>query len=292
MPNADSAAVGRNSAVRRVLRGLLVANLIVVAAKIVVALQTGSLAVFGDVVHSSVDALNNIIGLVIMRVAAKEPDDEHPYGHAKFEPLGALMIVVFLSVTIFELVRDAITRLLAGAPAPSATRLDLGLLGLTLVVNVWVAWYENREGRRWQSPLLLADAAHTRADVFVSLGVLASLAISSLGLGWLDPLLALAVSVLVARIGIGIVRRSMPTLVDERALDQEAIQRVAEQVSGVRSAYSIRSRAAATLRFAELTIAVDGDQDVAAAHRIADAVEERLRQHLDLHQVVVHVEPC
>ncbi|HXE56844.1 MAG TPA: cation diffusion facilitator family transporter [Gemmatimonadales bacterium] len=282
----------RGRAVRRVLGGLLLANLVVVATKLAVALQTGSLAVFGDVVHSSIDALNNVIGLLVMRVASKEPDEEHPYGHGKFEPLGALVIVVFLSVTIFELGRDAVQRLIRGAAPPQVSALDLGLLGFTLAINVWVAWYEGRAGRRWESELLLADAAHTRADVVVSLGVLLGLALSRLGYGWLDPLLGLVVSLLVARIGFGIVRRSMPTLVDERALDRQTIQRVAEAVEGVRSAYAIRSRSAAAMRFAELTIAVDGDQDVAAAHRIADQVEERLRRQLDLHQVVVHVEPC
>ncbi len=286
------AATERNHAVRRVLAGLLVANLAVVVVKFIVGARTGSLAVFGDAIHSSVDALNNVLGLAVVRVASKEPDDDHPYGHAKFETMGALVIVVFLSVTIFELLRGAGERLYQGAPPPEVTATAWILLGSTLVVNVWVVWFETRAGRRWNSDILLADAAHTRADVLVTLAVIAGLLLARSGFPWADPLLAVVVAALVARIGLEIVRRSVPTLVDARACAPETIQVSAERVPGVRGAYAIRSRRAATVRFAELTIAVDGGENVTAAHQIADLVEARLREDLGLHEIVVHVEPC
>jgi divalent metal cation (Fe/Co/Zn/Cd) transporter len=112
------------------------------------------------------------------------------------------------------------------------------------------------------------------------------------GLAWADPALALIVALLVGRAGYQILRRSIPTLVDERAFDQGTIQREAEKVEGVVSAYAIRSRHAGDRRFAELTIAVDGRSNVASAHGIADRVENRLRDTLQLDEVTVHVEPC
>jgi divalent metal cation (Fe/Co/Zn/Cd) transporter len=122
--------------------------------------------------------------------------------------------------------------------------------------------------------------------------VLTGLALARSGLAWADPVLALIVAVLVGRAGYQILRRSIPSLVDERAFDQATIRREAEGVSGVFSAYAIRSRRAGDRRFAELTIAVDGHSDVASAHRIADQVEDRLRDSLELDEVTVHVEPC
>src|SRR3954462_1500191 len=107
----------RTTQIKRVLAGLLIANLAVVGAKFVIGGTTGSLAVLGDAVHSSVDAVNNVLALVVMWVAAREPDEEHPYGHTKFETLGALAIVVFLSVGAFELIRASVGELLHG-PAP------------------------------------------------------------------------------------------------------------------------------------------------------------------------------
>jgi cation diffusion facilitator family transporter len=282
----------RTDAIRGVLQGLLVANLVVVVIKFVVGWTTGSLAVFGDAIHSSVDALNNILGLAVMRVAAKGPDDEHPYGHAKFESLGALLILVFLSVTIFELMKGAVERLTHPARPLAVDTTEGALIVFTLIVNIWVSWYETRAGRRLKSEILLADAAHTRVDVYITSAVIVGLVLSRMGHSWADSVLALVVCLLIARVGFQIFRRSLPALVDERALDGVDIQRVAETVPGVMSAYAIRSRTAADIRFAELTIAVDGRENVTAAHQIADAVEEQLRATLSVHEVVVHVEPC
>jgi cation diffusion facilitator family transporter len=282
----------KSSGVRRVLGGILAANIVVVIVKFVVGVNTNSLAVFGDALQSSVDSANNLFAIFVVRVAAKAPDEEHPYGHAKFETLGALLIALLLALSIFELVRGAISRLVTGTPVVNVSSTALVLLVFTLVVNIAVVWFETRTGRRLQSDLLLADALHTRTDVFITLGVLAGLALARSGLAWADPALALVVAVLVGRAGYQILRRSIPSLVDERAFDQTTIQREAERVTGVVSAYAIRSRRAGDRRFAELTISVDGGSNVASAHRIADQVEDRLRDSLQLDEVTVHVEPC
>src|SRR2546428_13703495 len=112
--SAEDRALDRSRAVRRVLGGPRIASIAVVAAKTAIGMLAGSLAVIGDAVHSSVDAVYNVLGLVVVRVAARAPDEDHPYGHGKFETLGALAIVVFLSITGFELVRTAIGRLISG----------------------------------------------------------------------------------------------------------------------------------------------------------------------------------
>ncbi|MGH7658736.1 MAG: cation diffusion facilitator family transporter, partial [Gemmatimonadales bacterium] len=188
----NTAQVGaRNRAVRRVLVGLLAANILVVVMKLAVGLATGSLAVFGDTIHASVDALNNILALAVMRVAAKEPDDDHPYGHEKFESLGALLVVVFLSVSVFELLKGAVIRLSGQVTLVPPAPMDIMLLAGTLGINIWVAWYEAREGRRLKSEILLADAAHTRVDVFITIAVIAGLYLSGAGYHWADPVLAI-----------------------------------------------------------------------------------------------------
>jgi cation diffusion facilitator family transporter len=286
------ARTDRSIQIRRVLGGLLLANVAVVIVKAAIALGTGSLAVVGDAVHSSVDALNNVLGLVVIRVAARGPDEDHPYGHSKFETLGALAIVVFLSVSAFEIVKGAITRLVAGPETLEIRGVHIALLVLTLFVNAIVAMYETRRGHELDSQLLLADAAHTRADVFVTIGVLTGLLLSYFGLAWADAIVALGVAVVIAVVAYGIIARSIPVLVDEYVEPQDRIQNAAENVQGVAHAYAIRSRGSHDDRFAELTIAVDGTATVEAGHAIADHVEARLRSELGLHEVIVHVEPC
>src|SRR5882757_7851514 len=139
--SASDKALDRSRAVRRVLAGLLVANIAVLVTKATIGTLTGSLAVWGDALHSSVDAVYNVLGLIVVRVAAREPDEDHPYGHGKFETLGALAIVVFLSITCFELVRNAVQSLVAGGHTIVVTDLGLVVLLATLAVNVFVAWY-------------------------------------------------------------------------------------------------------------------------------------------------------
>lgn len=292
MSPADK-ALERSRAVRRVLGGLLVANIAVLITKAAIGTLAGSLSVLGDALHSSVDAAYNVLGLVVVRVAAKEPDEDHPYGHGKFETLGALAIVVFLSVTCFELVRSAVGHLVAGGHSVQVTDTALALLFATLATNIVVAWYENRRGHELSSELLIADAAHTRTDVFITIGVLIGVLLSRRGLTWVDPVVAIVIALLIVRVAYQILSRAVPVLVDERAIPEPRIRQSAQAVQGVKSAYGIRSRGAnAGVRYAEVTIAVDPSANVADAHAIADAVEERLKKDLELEEVTVHVEPC
>jgi cation diffusion facilitator family transporter len=282
----------RTASIQRVFLGLLGANLAVVGAKLAIGISAGSLSVIGDAVHSSVDAFNNIAFTILMRYAGAEPDANHPYGHGKFEILGALGIVIFLAVASLELLKSAAARLLAGAPPPDLTSLGLWLLVGTLAVNGWVAWYEARKGHALSSELLLADAAHTRVDVLITAGVIVGGVLSRAHVPHVDPLVAVGIVAMIVRVAWQILRRAVPVLVDQAAHEPDVVRRSAEGVGGVRSAYDIRSRLAAGVAFAELTIGVSGQLAVDQAHEIADAVERRLRDDLKLDRVVVHIEPC
>lgn len=292
MPLASADARSRNAQVQRVLLGLLVANLGVVGAKFIIGLRTSSLGVLGDAVHSSVDAMNNVLALAVIWVASREPDEDHPYGHEKFETLGALAIVVFLSITGFELVKGAVSRLANGAAPLHISPVEFTVLAGTLVVNTLVTVYETRRGRELSSDILLADSAHTRADVFITIGVLIGVLAVRAGYWWVDSIVALLVAGVIVVLAYGIVARSVPVLVDQHVAPATEIQAAAEGVKGVISAYDIRSRGASDRRFAELTISVRRDATVEDAHRVADAVEGRLREELAINQVVVHIEPC
>src|SRR6266702_2804885 len=213
--------------VRRVFIGLLVANLAVVGVKLAVGLSSGSLAMLGGAVGSCVDALNNVLALIV-----------------------------------------------------------------TLGVNVLITWYEHRRGTELGSELLVADAAHTRADVFITVGVLVSILLTRQGWWWIDSAVAIVVALVIVFVAYRILERTVPVLVDQRAIPTRDIQETAQAVPGVKGAYGIRSRGPSDLRYAEVTIAVDRHADVESAHAIADQVEERLKRDLQLHEVTVHVEPC
>jgi cation diffusion facilitator family transporter len=270
----------------------LVLNAAAAALKIVIGVRTGALTVVGAALESGLDMLNNVIGMVLVSVAAREPDEDHPYGHDKFETLGALGIVGFLSISCFELLRQGVGSLLAGTTPARIGSVEVAALVVTLVGNLFVVSYERRRGRQLSSAFLLADAEHTRSDILVTALALASLELARLGAGWLDAWLAIAVALIIAWSGFQILRQSIPILVDERAIDAAQLRSVVLGVSEVRDVRSVRSRSTASGQlFAEVTIAVSGSTSVDESHRLADAVEAAIERAFGTSQVTVHIEP-
>jgi len=278
--------------VRAVLARVLVLNLVVVGIKVIVGVRTGALSVLGAALESSLDLLNNVVGMVLVTIAARAPDESHPYGHAKFETVGALAIVTFLSISCFELLRQAVGQLRDSHSPATPSWAEVALIALTLVVNAFIVVYERRRGRELSSSFLVADAAHTHSDVYVTLLAIASLGLTRMGLGALDPVLAVIVALIIAWNGYEILKATVPILVDERGLDSADVRRIVEQIPRIAEVRSVRSRAGASgVVFAEVTVAVAGSTSVADAHAIADEVENRVAEALGASEVVVHVEP-
>ena len=291
MPSHGAGVVGRLDQVRRILWLVLAANLLIVAVKLFVGLRAGSLAVLGDAAHSGVDALNNVVGLLAVRVAAEPPDEEHPYGHGKYETLAALAVVSFLSIAGFELVSGAVGRLFQTTTAPQVDLLTFALLGGTMIVNTLVATGEARAASRLRSPVLSADARHTAADVLVTLSVIGGLGLVALGWADADAWLAIVVAALIAKSGYEILRGTIPMLVDSRAIEASRSRNAIGTVPGVLSVTDVKSRGSLEAEaFAELTVIVEGGITVERGHEIADAVERKLLD-AGFTGVVVHVEP-
>ena len=278
-------------AVRTTLIVVLALNASVTLVKLVIGVRTGVLTVVGAALESGLDLLNNLIALTVVAIAHRAPDEEHPYGHAKFETLGMLAVVGFLSISCFELLREGLISLIAGTQTHRPNAAELTLVAATLGINAFVVWYESRRGQQLKSALLLADAAHTRSDILVTLLAIVSLAVSS-RVSRLDGALAIVVALIIAWTGYQILRASIPVLVDERAMEANRIREVVEALPGVLEVREIRSRATGANSFAEVTIAVSGRSSVNEAHALADAVERAVAQRLGGGHVTVHVEPA
>jgi cation diffusion facilitator family transporter len=279
--------------VRHALVVVLLLNAVVAGVKLLVGIRTGALTVLGAALESTLDMLNNMIALALIGVAGSAPDEEHPYGHDKFETLGALAIVGFLSISCFELLREGFSALITHRAPISIEVSDVAVLAATLLVNAFIVWFERSRGRALGSALLLADASHTAGDVLVTLLALGTLVLARLGWTWLDAPLAIAVALVIAWSGVGILRRSIPILVDQRAIETNALRSVVMAVPGIRDVRKMRSRSTASGQlFAEVTIVVAGRTSVDDAHRLADAVEEAIERTFGTSEVTVHVEPA
>jgi cation diffusion facilitator family transporter len=283
----------RSPAVRATLLSILALNAVVVIVKVAIGIRTGALAVLGAALESGLDMLNNVMGLLLVSLAARAPDDEHPYGHDKFETLGALGIVGFLSISCFELLREGVHQFVQDAPPNAPDAMEVWLLAATVIINIVVVYYERRRGRELRSAFLLADASHTLTDIYVTALAVTSLLLARVGYGRLDAVLAIVVALLIARTGYHILRDTVPILVDQRGADAEEVRAHIASIDGVNEVRSVRSRltASGTL-FAEVVIGVSADTSVAEAHRLADAVEEKIERAYGAAQVTVHVEPA
>lgn len=282
------------SGVRRVLLVTLILNLIVVVGKLIAGILASSLSVISDAIHSSVDSLNNIVGLVVTKYAAAEPDEDHPYGHAKFETLAAFVIAGFLFVTCYQIGLSAFSRLLNGEHAPpQISALTLGVMIVTILVNIFVTVFEHREGQRLKSEFLIADAIHTRSDVLVSLSVLTGLILIKIGYVWLDPLVSLGVAAFIAWNGYQIFKTTVPVLVDASPVPPARIVQIVESVAGVHSVHDVRARMHGGEMFVEMHLHIKPklEQDHIASHAVTEEVEQKLMKEFGKVTATIHVEP-
>jgi cation diffusion facilitator family transporter len=281
----------RSSAVNRVLFRVLLLNLAVAGAKLVFGYATGAVSIISDGFHSLTDSASNIVGLVGLRASRKPPDEDHPYGHRKYETLAAAGIFIFLVVVVVEVARAAIHRFVGGEPA-QVTILSFAVMIGTLIVNLLVVRYERGEAERLSSELLHADATHTQSDVLTSCAVLISLAAVWLGFPILDPIGGMVVAVFIARTGWEIARDTSGVLSDRVVLDEEAIRRLVMSTPHVVGCHQIRSRGTPDHTFLDLHVWYPAAMPLHEAHRLSHIVKDRLMStYPQIADAIIHIEP-
>lgn len=283
-----SAAGRRDRLVRRVILIEGVANLGVLAVKLVAGLTTGSLAILSDAVHSLTDVVNNLVAWVVVTMSGRPADREHPYGHRKFETLAVFALATLLMVLAVELALHALRR---DEPQVELDRFSLALMLGVLGINIALATWQRRWALRLRSDILLADANHTFGDVLTTVVVIVGWQLSARGHPWLDTACALGVALLVAYLAVGLFRRVIPVLIDRIAIEPERVIDAALEVRGVRRVRRVRSRSGGAGRIVDMIVAVEPGLSTTQSHAIADDLEKRLKGRFGIDDVTVHVEP-
>jgi cation diffusion facilitator family transporter len=273
----------RNRNVLRVIWITLCLNCAIAATKIVVGWLAGSKTVLADGFHAIIDGTNNVVGLFALQIAAKPADEDHPYGHHKFENVAAMIIGGLIFVIGWEITKNVAVDFYnyfkgsGSAPVggPHFEWLYLVVLGATLLANIAISTYEWRMGKKLCSTFLTADALHTRSDIMVtSMGVL------SLVLGktfwWLDLILAVVVVGFIFYAGWSILRENLDVFTDKARLDPREVRNIVEQVPGVLNSHAIRSHGTATSVHLDLHIVIP---ETATAQE-AENIEEQVRKLL------------
>ena len=245
-----------------------------------------------DGFHSVSDGASNIVGIIGIALASKPKDNEHPYGHKKFETIASMFIGTMLLFISFNVIKSSISKLLN----PSSLEVSIEsliIIIITLFINIFVALYENKQGRKLNSQILIADSLHTKSDIFVSIGVLIALISIKLGLPVIvDTIASFVVALFIIYAAYEIFKENIYSLTDKVILDKEVVVDILEEFKDIKNVHNIRSRGYKDHVFLDMHIKVDSNLSVDEAHDLVHKIEDTLAYKLGKKiDVIIHVEP-
>jgi cation diffusion facilitator family transporter len=245
------------SAKSRVAAISILASAAMAAAKFVVGIAIGSLALISEALHSSVDLVATVVTWMVVQVSDRPADKEHHYGHGKLESLSALGVIAMLYVLAGGILVAAWGRLREGAPPPTLSVIPFAVLLLDIAVNLWRAFALHRTARATASQALAADALHFASDVLGSLAVIAGLALSGLGYRWGDAAAAIGVALVISALGLRLARSTVETLLDQapEGASERAIAAI-RTVAGVVDVERLRMRMVGPTYFIDAIVKV------------------------------------
>jgi len=271
--------------------GSVAIGVVLVLAKLVVGLLTGSLGILSEAVHSLFDLAASTFTLFAIRTARKPADKEHPYGHGRAENLAAFAEGILLIITALGIGFEAVRRLVEGGPPVNPTGYAFALLVGSLVIESGRAVVLRRVGRAADSEAMLADATDRVADVLASAGVLLGLIGVRMGLVWADAAAALLVALVIVRAAGLLTWRSGDILIDRAPVGAEKQLRDAiESVDGVREVRSVRVRRSGPNLIGDASIATGRMLSVEAATALANDVKAKALSVLPRLDLAVAVE--
>lgn len=278
--------------VRNVLIIILFANVFVALIKIIVGSIIKSVSLTADGFHSLSDGASNIVGLVGIWFASKPVDEDHPYGHKKFETLAGLFIGGMLTIVGLKVVVGAFQKF-SNPATPTITLESIIALFITLLINIFVSKIEYSQGKKLSSQILISDSMHTRSDIYVSIGVLITLIGIKIGLPpVIDPIASLVVGGFIFHAAYEIFLDTSGVLVDKAVIDAEKIKSIALEFEEVKDAHNVRSRGREDEIYIDLHIMVDPCMSVEDSHTLATNIENRVKEELGTNsQVILHLEP-
>ena len=277
--------------VRKVLIYTLILNIIVALAKVIYGTKTKSGSMVADGYHSFSDGTSNIVGLIGIWIAAKPPDENHPYGHQKVETISTIFISILLFFVSYEIMIGAYARF-RNPIVPSINIGSFVVMISTLLVNLFIVRYETKEGERLNSSFLISDAKHTQSDVYVSLSVIASLIATKMGFPLIDSIVSIVIGILILKAGIEILVSAINVLIDGRIMSSSAIYHKVVEHPEVKCCHDIRTRGKENQIMVDLHVAIDDNHSIKHGHEIAHDIEDMLKDEFEgISEVIIHLEP-
>ena len=251
------------------------------ATKFAVGISIGSLALISEALHSSVDVVATVITWLVVRVSDRPADDEHHYGHGKFESLSALGVIAMLYVLAGGILVESWSRLSEGAVPPTLSAIPFVVLVIDIIVNFWRARALHRTARDTKSQALAADALHFASDVLGSFAVIIGLALSGLGYVWGDAAAAIGVAVVISVLGLRLTRSTVETLLDRAPQGvSEKADAAIRTVPGVVDIERLRVRMVGSTHFIDAIVQVPRTYPIDRVEEIKRMAQEAVSKAL------------
>ncbi|WP_368654362.1 cation diffusion facilitator family transporter [Ornithinibacillus sp. 4-3] len=278
----------------------IIVNALLTILKAVGGLISGSRALLADALHSASDIVGSIVILFAVKIAAKPPDEEHPYGHGKAENIASFIIALLLIVVGVEISISSV-KIFFGEQPVAPTMLALIIIIISLLVKEVLFHYKYYLGKKHNSAALISEAWHHRSDSLSSLAVLVGITAAMLGEHFNIPLLVygdaiagIGVSIIVIKVGVDLAKESSVIMM-EKVLEPDATQTFKEtalNIEGVKKIDQLLARTHGRYVVIDVKISVDPYITVEEGHAIARKVKQTLQnKHADIEDVLVHVNP-
>jgi cation diffusion facilitator family transporter len=270
-------------------------NALLISAKLVVGLLSGSVAILADAAHSFLDLSASVFALIGIRAAAKPPDEHHAFGHGKAENVSSLVQMFLLGATCIAIVIESVRRLVVLGSVRVAWYSFAVVIGAVLIDIVISRYLSGVSRAHGGSAALEADALHFSSDLWASLAVLLGISLVALfGLQVADPLAGIVVAIIIGSSAVSAGRQTAQVLLDAmpdaRTLGE--IERILASDPQLHGYHALRARQSGKHVLLDVAVHVDGRLSLAQAHEVGHAVSERIRREVPVvSDAVVHVEP-
>lgn len=271
----------------------IIVNIVLSIIKISAGIFARSSAMMADGMHTLSDVLTTLVVIVGMKFSSKPDDTDHPYGHEKIESGASVILAFLLILTALGIGISGIKTIYHGTYVKPGIMAAAAAV-LSIVTKEWMYRYTIKAANKINSSALKADAWHHRSDALSSIGTLIGIVGAIIGFGILDPLAAIVVCIMIAKVGLDLYKSACNQLFD-KAADKETVDKITKtimSVDGVKNIDDLKTRIHGPKIFVDVEIAVDADMDVTQGHLIAENVHQEIEKDFsDVKHCMVHVNP-
>ncbi|MDD6436193.1 MAG: cation diffusion facilitator family transporter [Clostridiales bacterium] len=273
----------------------VVGNIVLSLMKFLAGIIAGSGAMISDAVHSASDVFSSIVVIAGVKIASKEEDDDHPYGHERMECVAAIVLATVLAATGLGIGYKALISLINReyvSVVPGVLALFAAII--SIVSKEAMYWFTRHYAKKLDSAALMADAWHHRSDALSSVGALIGIGGAMLGFNYMEPAASLVICVFIEKAALDIFRDAVDKMVDKSCDEetQEAIRKCASEIPGVLRIDLLRTRMFGNKIYVEMEIGADESLTLKESHGIAEQVHDSIEERWPkIKHIIIHVNP-